>query len=256
MSRLPIRVVKVGGSLFDLPDLAERLHQWLAAQRPAHHVLIAGGGALVDQVRQWHKLNPLSDAAAHWMCVDLMTVTTHMLHDRLPEIPLVEDDRLLCQRVGERGCTIFGPASWLRHSEPFLPGQTLPASWDVTSDSIAARLAIVLTAEELVLMKSTFPTEGVEIEGLAESGYVDRMLVDLAEKNAADAACKFTNRRSAANVLSPAGERTPRVGTGRPTLARSATWQATSSKQANRKRRVLHKLGLRARRLFVYRRCR
>ena len=182
MSRLPIRVVKVGGSLFDLPDLAERLHQWLAAQAPAHHVLIAGGGTLVNQVRQWHQLNPLGDAAAHWMCVDLMTVTAHMLHDRLPEIPLVEDDRLLCQRVGERGCTIFGPASWLRHSEPRLHGIRLATNWEVTSDAIAARLAIVLAAEELVLMKSTLPTGNVEIEGLAESGYVDRMLVDLAEE--------------------------------------------------------------------------
>jgi len=38
MTRLPIRVVKVGGSLFDLPDLAERLHNWLGEQTPAHQV--------------------------------------------------------------------------------------------------------------------------------------------------------------------------------------------------------------------------
>ncbi len=185
MTRLPIRVVKVGGSLFDLPDLAERLHRWLAAQAPAHHVLIAGGGTLVEQVRQWHHLQPLSDVAAHWMCVDLMTVTAHMLHDWLPEIPLIEDDRLLCQRVGERGCTIFGPANWLRHSEHYLPGRKLPTNWDVTSDAIAARLAIVLSSEELVLLKSALPAEdtGVEkpkIEKLAESGYVDRMFAALA----------------------------------------------------------------------------
>ena len=182
MSRLPIRVVKVGRILFDLSDLPERLHQWLSAQPPAHHVLIAGGGALVDQVRRWHRKNPLGEVAAHWMCVDLMTVTAHMLHDRLPEIPLVEDDRMLCQRVGERGCTIFGPAPWLRHSEPRLQGIRLATNWEVTSDAIAARLAIVLAAEELVLMKSAIPTGCVEIKGLAESGYVDRMLVDLAEE--------------------------------------------------------------------------
>ena len=179
MNGLPIRVVKVGGSLFDLPDLAERLHRWLAAQAPAHHVLVAGGGALVEQVRQWHHLQPLSDEAAHWMCVDLMTVTAHMLHDRLPEIPLIEDDRLLCQRVGDRGCTIFGPANWLRHSEHYLPGKKLPSNWEVTSDSIAARLAIVLQAFELVLLKSALPVAEADLQELACKGYVDPGFADL-----------------------------------------------------------------------------
>ena len=157
MNACPVRVVKVGGSLFDLPDLACRLRQWLSRQSPAHHLLLAGGGPLADQVRQWHALSPLEEAVAHWMCVDLLTVSAHLLHARLPEIPLIEDDRLLCQRVGIRGCTIFEPAGWMRHGEPKLPGTCLPPTWEVTSDSIAARLAVVLGAEELVLMKSTLP---------------------------------------------------------------------------------------------------
>jgi len=182
VSRTPIRVVKVGGSLLDLPDLAGRLRRWLAAQSPAHHVLIAGGGALVEQVRQWHNRQPLGEAAAHWMCIDLMTVTAHMLYDRLPEIPLIEDDRLLCQRVGDRACTIFGIAPWMRQSEPNLPGYRLPRSWQVTSDSIAGRLAIVLGADELVLLKSSLPdtSKSGQISQLAAAGFVDRMLPNLA----------------------------------------------------------------------------
>jgi len=179
MSRIPIRVVKVGGSLFDLADLADRLRSWLAAQPPAHHVLITGGGALVEQVRQWHAQRPLSEEAAHWMCVDLMAVTAHMLHDWLPEIPLIEDDRLLCQRLGERSCTIFSPAHWMRHSEPHLPGKKLPTNWEVTSDSIAARLAITLLADELVLLKSAAPSKSANLEQLAQSGYVDPMFAAL-----------------------------------------------------------------------------
>ncbi len=182
MNQLPIRVVKVGGSLFDLPNLAERLRQWLTEQAPAHHVLVAGGGALVEQVRRWHELKPLNDETAHWMCVDLMTVTAHTLRDWLPEIPLVEDDRVLCQRVGECGCTIFSTANWLRHSEPALPGQKLPMNWDVTSDAIAARLAIVLSADELVLLKSALPAGRAEVRELANGGYVDLMLASLASE--------------------------------------------------------------------------
>ncbi len=179
MSRLPIRVVKVGGSLLDLSDLPQRLHNWLAKQTPAHHVLVAGGGVLVEQIRLWHQRIPIGDEAAHWMCVDLMTVTAHLLHDWLPEIPLIEDDRLLCQRIGERGCTIFGPADWMRHSEPSLPGQKLPANWEVTSDAIAGRLAIVLQADGLVLLKSTLPEATANLQQLADQGYLDPQLAAL-----------------------------------------------------------------------------
>lgn len=184
MSCSVVRVVKVGGSLLDLPDLADRLRRWLAVQTPAHHVLVAGGGRLVDQIRQWHVLRPLSNVAAHWMCIDAMTVTAHMLHDRLPEISLIEDDRLLCQRVGFRDCTIFGPALWMRHGEPGIAGTRLPASWEVTSDAIAGRLAVALAADELVLMKSSLPAESTsgELSKMAAAGYVDSMLPRLTEE--------------------------------------------------------------------------
>jgi len=184
MSERRIRVVKVGGSLFDLPDLAERLRQWLSLQTPAHHVLLAGGGSLVDQVRGWHALQPLEESGAHWMCVDLLTVTAHLLHARLPEIPLIEDDRLLCQRVGQRDCTIFVPALWMRHGEPHLPGTPLPSTWEVTADSIAARLAISLAAEELVFMKSKLPEtgSGLGIPAFSAAGYVDPMLGRLVDE--------------------------------------------------------------------------
>ena len=182
--RVPIRVVKVGGSLLDLVDLADRLKRWMAVQTAAHHVLVVGGGALVDQVRKWNTNIAIDNVAAHWMCIDLMTVTAHLLHSWLPEAALVEDDRLLLQRVGFRDCTIFGPSQWMRNSEPGLPGTKLPAGWEVTSDSIAARLAIGLNADELVLMKSALPADRVslEIKSLMEAGYVDSMMERLEEE--------------------------------------------------------------------------
>jgi aspartokinase-like uncharacterized kinase len=204
-----IRVVKVGGSLFDLPDLGERLREWLAAQPPAHNVLIAGGGPLVEQIRTWHADEPIEDAAAHWMCVDLLTVTAHMLHAWMPEIPLVEDDCLLCQRVGEPGATIFGPAPWMRHSEPGLPGTWLPSNWETTSDSIAGRLAAALLADEFVLMKSALPRRKTsrELSALAAVGYIDSVLAQMAPELPPT---RLVNLRA----LPPIEARVPRPGEG------------------------------------------
>jgi aspartokinase-like uncharacterized kinase len=192
-----LRVVKVGGSLFELPDLADRLRRWLTAQSPAHHVFVAGGGPLVEQVRTWHASRPIKDEAAHWMCIDLLTVTAHLLHARVPDIPLMEDDRLLCQRVGQRGCTIFGPALWLRHGEPQLPGVRLPANWDVTSDSIAARLAVALQADELILLKSTLPESECDVQELSRAGVVDAMFPRLWDELAS---VRIVNMRADSHV--------------------------------------------------------
>ncbi len=181
-SKRVIRVIKVGGSLFDLPQLPQRLRAWLDAQSPAHNVLLAGGGKLVEQVRTWNAAEPLDEADAHWMCVDLLTVTVHLLHAWLPEIPLVEGDDLLFQRVSQPGATIFGPAPWMRHSEPRLPGTRLPANWETTSDAIAGRLAAALRADELVLLKSALPRcrAADDLSALAAVGYIDSVLAQMA----------------------------------------------------------------------------
>jgi len=206
-----IRVVKVGGSLFDLPELPNRLRGWLDAQPPAHNVLLAGGGLLVEQVRAWHAAEAIDDAAAHWMCVDLLTVTAHLLHAWLPEIPLVEDDLLLCQRVGEPGATIFGPARWMRHSEPGLPGTRLPSNWETTSDSIAGRLAAAVRADEFVLLKSALPRRqsSRELSALAAAGYIDPVLAQMAPELPPT---RLVNLRAEP----PIETRVPRPGEGRP----------------------------------------
>lgn len=182
MKRLPVQVVKIGGSLLDLADLSERVEKWLAIQAPAHHVLLVGGGALVDQIRHWHAIQPLDDVEAHWMCVDLMVITAKLFGTKFPSAKLIEDFGQLRDRIEEAGVTIFVTGNWLRQGEPNMPGTKLPMNWDVSSDSVAARLAIGLGTQELVLLKSTLPglDERAGIEALGASGYVDPMLPQLA----------------------------------------------------------------------------
>jgi len=173
-----LRVIKLGGSLLEIPNLAINLQEWLAQQTPAHQILLVGGGALVDDVRRWYSQDPRCEVPAHWLSIDLMTVTTRTFHESMPTTSLCEHfDRLLADR-STRETILFTPCRWLRDLEPQQPGTILPASWEVTSDSIAARLAVVLQAEELVLLKSAAPPCD-SISEMAAHGYVDPMLPHL-----------------------------------------------------------------------------
>jgi aspartokinase-like uncharacterized kinase len=166
-----LRIVKVGGSLFSLPDLPQRLRRWFSSQPPATNVLLAGGGPLADAVRQWDARFGLGQERSHWLCVDLLDSTARLLHHLLPEARLCCDLREL---PGAGDLTlVFAPSRFLRKDEPTLSGSKLPRSWDVTSDSIAARLAEVTGAQELVLLKSSLPQPFRSLQELSRD-YVDQ----------------------------------------------------------------------------------
>lgn len=177
-------VVKIGGSLLAAPHLCARVRRWLAeesAARPeAHFVFVVGGGKLVDAVRELDSHVSLDEKAAHWLCIELMGVTAGLVAAMLPELPVVEDFDQLELRTRAPGATLLRPLRFLREIEPTRRGTPLPANWSVTSDSIAARLAVVLEAEELVLLKSASPPipagDRNWLERLAACGYVDPFL--------------------------------------------------------------------------------
>jgi 5-(aminomethyl)-3-furanmethanol phosphate kinase len=158
-----------------MPDLGTRLQNWVDSQPLAITVLLAGGGAAVDQIRAETISLNLNNIEAHWKCVDAMTTTANQLNQLLPGAKL----QTHIPFSSERHPTIFLCATWLKHLEPITPGTKLPESWDVTSDSIAARLAICTGADELVLLKSAEPPSR-NLQELADCGYVDKFLPKLA----------------------------------------------------------------------------
>lgn len=170
-----IRVVKVGGSLLKWSPLPAALNEWLASQPPAINILIAGGGPLVDAIRQVSQLQSLSDESAHWLCIDAMSVTSRLLADLLTDFERITEFDDLSHRIATSTTKpiVFDPNEFLRKHESHQPGHVLPHSWAATSDSIAARLAEVLAADELVLLKSTDPPAS-ELRVLTDLGYVDQ----------------------------------------------------------------------------------
>jgi len=170
-----IRVVKVGGSLLDWPELPVVLDAWLKEQPSASNILISGGGRHVDVIRQTSGSSSLNDETAHWLAIDAMSSNSRWLADFLPNTAFISTYAELQSAAANNSCRriVFDVKEFLREHESKLPGSVLPHDWTATSDSIAARVAEALGADELVLLKSADPpTES--ITALAERGFVDR----------------------------------------------------------------------------------
>jgi aspartokinase-like uncharacterized kinase len=160
MTARGVRVIKVGGSLFDYAGFLPAWKRWSAEQPPAAQVLIAGGGKLADAIREADTVWGLGDETAHWLCIDTLAVSARLLAAILKECRLESSWQRLRQQLDERQVDVplvFCPVEFLQQVEQRLAPQPLPHGWSVTSDSIAARIAGILDADELVLLKSADP---------------------------------------------------------------------------------------------------
>lgn len=175
-------VVKVGGSLLEWSELPEYLSAWLAQQVHAQCVLIAGGGEIVESIRRAGLRWNLAEERCHWLAIDAMRITAHLLAALLPETSMIDDWQDLIRynsNSKQQHPVIFETTQFLREVEPGLSPAPLPHTWQVTSDSIAARVAVALDAAQLTLLKSAdAPLQ--ELAELAQQGYVDQHFATVA----------------------------------------------------------------------------
>ncbi len=171
-------VVKVGGSLFAQEQLAERLQTFLGEQPPGDYLLLAGGGELVDVLRRWHARHGWDEESSHWAAVRALDVNAWLLHRMLSGSRLLEsaEEFFHWHQAPEAprqqlACVVCAPWGWLCKGPWGRPLPELPASWNVTSDSIAAWVACKLQAQRLVLLKSAPPPSSPE--EAVQAGYVD-----------------------------------------------------------------------------------
>ena len=169
------RVIKVGGSLFGDPNIPNRLRQWIDTHDDKQNILIGGGGALVDSIRQWESEGKLNTEEAHWMAIQCMTLTADLLK-RWLNVPLIGQPSHIA-RDPNNSVVVMDVHGWLRQDSE------MPVGWSFTSDSIAAALADRLQAEELILLKSCSPPSGTtKLETLSDVGYVDRLFCQYGER--------------------------------------------------------------------------
>jgi aspartokinase-like uncharacterized kinase len=143
-------VVKIGGGLLDAVGALERACEAveaLARREPV--VVVPGGGPLADAVRQLDRRHGLSADAAHWMAILAMDQYAHLLAERITGGRLVEEAGSIGGALGAGEIPVLAPSRWLRAAD------TLPHTWDATSDSAAAFVAGALDAGCLYLVKPT-----------------------------------------------------------------------------------------------------
>lgn len=159
-----LAVVKVGGSLLWLPDLADRLSQWLARRPERRLLLVPGGGPFADAVRAAHSCHGLTESASHGLAIRAMGIVGDLLRGLLPASP----------RWRVLDAEAFAASDDFR-------SDSVPHTWAVTSDSIALRVGLVTGAGRVALLKSADAPAGSWIEA-ARAGMVDDYFPTLAAR--------------------------------------------------------------------------
>ena len=183
---VPLRVIKLGGSLLELEDVQQRFYAWLQQQLPARNLIVTGGGQAVEAIREIDAIHHLPAQFTHWLCVDLMCVTATLASELLDIVQLISTDIELSEFLARPfeipTIACIQPTAYYTPSIAQQRNCSLPETWDCTSDSISAWLARSLAADQLVLLKSMeadFASKTAlspsELRDLADAGAVDRV---------------------------------------------------------------------------------
>ena len=186
---------KVGGSLLELGDLSRRLSALFQAPLPlptlapnpvaVNRAVLVGGGRAADVVREWDRRHGLSAEQAHDLALVAMALNARLVQGMLPESEFVSawtTKRTTPHRTSERGALfVLDPPAVLDQAER-KSGERLPRSWDVTSDSIAAFLAVHLQVAALVLIKSRPRPRSQNVATAARRGLIDAYFPRLAPR--------------------------------------------------------------------------
>lgn len=160
-------VVKLGGSLASRPA---RLRAWARALAGAQVVVVPGGGPYAEAVRTAQRRLGFDERTAHALALQAMAqfgLTLAALAPRLRPAGL---------QALERG-RAAGARVWIPDAA-LLREASIPASWAVTSDSLAAWLARRLGARGVLLVKSFRAGRGgMPLARAARSGRVDPCFV-------------------------------------------------------------------------------
>jgi aspartokinase-like uncharacterized kinase len=160
-------VVKLGGSLLGTPELNAWL-SLLAEHSDGRIVIVPGGGVFADTVRKHQIAGGYGDATAHHMALLAMEQYGFVFKSIQPTLAMAASELEIAERSWQHRAIVWLP------SQMVLAEDGIPASWDVTSDSLAAWLAKKIGADRLVLVKHEAVVEQpVPVRRLTDEGILD-----------------------------------------------------------------------------------
>lgn len=162
-----MKVVKLGGSLSHSRALLRCMEAINHERERSALVVVPGGGAFADQVRAAQRQWGFDDVAAHRMAVLAMQQMALLFQALQPEWLINESVADLKDNASVGSVMLWSPIL------AELDRDGVRASWDITSDSLAAWLAIQLQAHELILVKSTTIQPSASLTQLQQQGVID-----------------------------------------------------------------------------------
>lgn len=161
-------VIKVGGSLGQSRKLADLMARLSELGRRFKILIIPGGGAFADVIRDYDRQFGLDRDASHWMAILAMDQYGHLISSLIPDSELVHG------LSDARKVSASGRVPVLLTYNLLFQADALPRSWNVTADSIAAWVAGLAGARQLILLKS--------VDGLFTDNPCSHANVELLEK--------------------------------------------------------------------------
>jgi dihydroneopterin aldolase len=175
---LTATIVKLGGSLARSPQREAWLATLIAWGGPL--IVVPGGGPFAMSVRRAQDSLGFDDAAAHRMALLAMEQFAIALGAHSDVFVLAASCGAMDDALQAGKIPIWLPSAMA------LAAANLPASWDLTSDSLAAWLAGIYGARRLLIIKSCDVAAPVSARELAADRIVDPLFARFAAESRAD----------------------------------------------------------------------
>ncbi|OYV21991.1 MAG: aspartate/glutamate/uridylate kinase [Methylococcaceae bacterium NSP1-1] len=166
-------IVKLGGSLSQSDTLVKCLNRVEQNYPDSAVVIVPGGGAFADQVRLAQHHWQFDDKTAHRMAILAMQQMALLFNGIKSNFTIANSLLDIQKQLHKQKIVIWSP------DIVELDKAAIQASWDITSDSLAAWLAKALSARELVLVKSAIIDASLNLQQLANQNLVDKGFCDL-----------------------------------------------------------------------------
>lgn len=165
---MSVWVVKIGGSLAQLPSLSSWLEALCVA---AHHravAVVTGGGIFAKSFRTMEEHHALSAQQSHGLAILGTELYGAMLLRLAPTMKVVKTLPQFQKAFAQKKPALWQPYDMCSNN------RHIPSAWEITSDSLAAYLAKILHAQCLIFIKARPAKQSLCLGELQKEQLLDR----------------------------------------------------------------------------------